>query len=60
MNWPEYFDGKGTNNQMYTEMHIKSIPTLWIVGKDGTVLTTDPGKDLASDIDKAMKMPYKP
>ncbi len=60
MNWPEYFDGKGTNNQLYTEMHIKSIPTLWIVGKDGTVLTMDPGKDLASDIDKAMKMPYKP
>jgi thiol-disulfide isomerase/thioredoxin len=55
MPWPEYFDGKGTNNDVARTMQIRAIPALWLVGKDGRVLTTDARQDLAGQVQKALK-----
>jgi thiol-disulfide isomerase/thioredoxin len=41
MTWPQYFDGKGWNNEISTGFHIRQIPTMWLVNKNGLVATTD-------------------
>ena len=54
MVWPQYFDGKGWDNDISTGLGIDSIPAMWLVGKDGKVITTNAREDLAGQVDKAL------
>jgi len=57
MVWPQYFDGKGWSNEISKGFGINSIPAMWLVGKDGKVLTTNAREDLAGQVDRALKAP---
>jgi peroxiredoxin len=45
MTWPQYFDGKGWENEISTKYGIVSIPATFLIGKDGKII----GKDLRGD-----------
>lgn len=55
MTWPQYFDGKGWGNEISTAYHIKSIPTMWLVGKNGLVATTEARGNLEGEIERLLK-----
>ncbi len=55
MTWPQYFDGKGWDNKISSGFGINSIPAMWLVGKDGKLITTDAREDLAGNVEKALK-----
>ena len=48
--WPQYFDGKGWNNQFGKQYEIKSIPTMWLVGRDGKVADINARDNLETKI----------
>jgi thiol-disulfide isomerase/thioredoxin len=54
MVWPQYFDGKGWDNEISSSFGINEIPAMWLVGKDGKVLTTNARDDLDGQIEKAL------
>jgi thiol-disulfide isomerase/thioredoxin len=41
MEWPQYFDGKGWQNEISTKYGISSIPAMWLVNKKGLVVSTN-------------------
>ncbi len=53
INWPVYCDGDGWEGQMVRSLGINSLPALWIVGTDGTLLTVDAKDDAPAIIEKA-------
>ena len=57
MVWPQYFDGKGWDNDISKGFGIQSIPTMWLVGKDGKLITTNAREDLAGQVGKALGAP---
>jgi thiol-disulfide isomerase/thioredoxin len=54
MTWPQYFDGKGWNNEISSGFHIRSIPTMWLVNKNGLVATTEARENLDAAIAKLL------
>jgi thiol-disulfide isomerase/thioredoxin len=57
MVWPQYFDGKGWQNEVSGHFGIHSIPAMWLVGKDGKIITTNAREDLAGQVEKALAAP---
>lgn len=41
MTWPQYYDGKQWQNDISTRFGINSIPAMWLVGKDGMLVSTN-------------------
>lgn len=41
MTWPQYFDGKGWENDIAGKYGIRSIPATFLVGKDGKIAAAD-------------------
>jgi thiol-disulfide isomerase/thioredoxin len=41
MPWPQYFDGKGWKNEIGPNYGIQSIPTMYLLDKQGRVITND-------------------
>jgi len=37
MPWPQFFDGEGWRNQFGQQYGINSIPTMWLVDKQGNL-----------------------
>jgi thiol-disulfide isomerase/thioredoxin len=60
MPWPQYFDGKGWDNLFAKRFGIDSIPAMWLVGKDGKVVTMDAGGDLDANIGKLLLLTPTP
>jgi thiol-disulfide isomerase/thioredoxin len=54
MVWPQYFDGSGFDNKIASNFGIQEIPTMWLVGKDGVIITTNGRDDLAGQVAKAL------
>jgi thiol-disulfide isomerase/thioredoxin len=54
MVWPQYFDGQGWDNSVSKSFGIDSIPAMWLVGKDGKLITTNAREDLAGNVEKAL------
>ena len=50
MTWPEYFDGRVWDNQVSSRFHVHLIPTMWLVGRDGMLVTKDGRDDLAGQV----------
>lgn len=57
MPWPQYFDGKGWQNQFGQEFGIQSIPTMWLVDKKGNLRDTNGREDFASKVEKLLAEP---
>jgi hypothetical protein len=41
MEWPQYFDGKGWQNEISSKYGINSIPAMWLLNKKGMVVSTN-------------------
>jgi thiol-disulfide isomerase/thioredoxin len=54
MTWPQYFDGKGWDNAISSGFHIQSIPTMWLVNKNGMVAFPNARADLDGEITKLL------
>ena len=52
MPWPQYFDGKGWENEFGKKYGITSIPTMWLVGKDGKLADVNASDGLDLKIEK--------
>jgi thiol-disulfide isomerase/thioredoxin len=48
--WPQYFDGKGWQNEFGQEYAIDSIPRMWLIGRDGKVSDLDARTELEAKI----------
>ena len=57
MAWPQYYDGKGWDNEISTRYGIDSIPAMWLLDKKGMLVTTDAREDLDGGIAKLLAAP---
>jgi thiol-disulfide isomerase/thioredoxin len=57
MTWPQFFDGKGWDNKIASDFGIQSIPTMWLVGKDGKIITVNARDDLSGQVAQALAAP---
>ncbi len=56
MEWPQYFDGKGWENEVGPTYGIQSIPTMYLLDKEGKVITTElRGGKLEEELAKQLK-----
>jgi len=54
MPWPQYFDGKGWDNEIATRYGVSSIPAMWLVGKDGKLVSTNVRGQLEAMVEKEL------
>jgi thiol-disulfide isomerase/thioredoxin len=57
--WPQFFDGNGWENQCGKKYSINSIPSMWLVDKDGRIADFNAQTDLPSKIEKLLKSQNK-
>ena len=55
MPWPQYFDGKNSENQYQEQYEIYAIPTMWLIGKDGNVADLNARHGLAEKVQKLLE-----
>ena len=60
MTWPQYFDGHGWGNAIAIQNGVHAIPAMWLIGKDGRLITKDAREDLDGDIARALAAPAPP
>ena len=39
--WPQYFDGKGWENEFAMKYGVRAIPEMWLINPRGEVVSTD-------------------
>jgi thiol-disulfide isomerase/thioredoxin len=54
MPWPQYFDGKGWQNSISSGFGIQAIPAMWLVNKQGYVVSTNGRADLEGQVEKLL------
>lgn len=54
MSWPQFFDGKGWENEISKRYGITSIPAMWLVNKKGMVVDSQAREDLAAKVEKLL------
>jgi len=54
MTWPQYFDGKQWDNAISASFRIHSIPTMWLVNKNGVVANSNAGPNLEGEIERLL------
>lgn len=54
MEWPQYFDGKGWQNEISSKYGINSIPAMWLLNKKGMVVSTNARGGLEERVTKLL------
>jgi hypothetical protein len=54
MPWPQYFDGKGWDNEISSEFGVRSIPAMWLVDKEGKLASLDARGNLEAQVEKLL------
>ncbi len=54
MTWPQYFDGKGWQNEISSKFGIQSIPAMWLIDKKGIVVSTNARDELEQLVEKQL------
>lgn len=52
--WPQYFDGKGPENELFLKYKLESIPTMWLLNKKGQVASTNAFEGLKEQVTKLL------
>jgi thiol-disulfide isomerase/thioredoxin len=55
MEWPQYFDGKGWQNEISSKYGINSIPAMWLLDKKGMVVSTNARAGLEEKVAKLLE-----
>ncbi len=53
--WPQFFDGRGWENEIARRFGISALPTMWLVNKEGMLVEENPGNELEEKIGKLLK-----
>jgi thiol-disulfide isomerase/thioredoxin len=54
MPWPQFFDGKGWNNELAKKHGIRSIPAMWLVDQEGNLIDTNARSNLEDKVEKLL------
>ena len=54
MPWPQFFDGKGWQNQFAGQFGIQAIPAMWLVDKKGNLRDLNAREDLVGKVEKLL------
>jgi thiol-disulfide isomerase/thioredoxin len=54
MKWPQFFDGKGWKNDFGVKYGINSIPTMWLVDKQGNLREMNARQDLVGKVERLL------
>ncbi len=54
MEWPQYFDGKGQENELFLKYKLESIPTMWLLNKKGQVVSMDAFEGMKEQVTKLL------
>lgn len=57
MTWPQFFDGKGWDNELAQRFKIQSVPTMWLLGRDGKLVDPAPRNRLDQAVASALEQP---
>ncbi|MEX1045000.1 MAG: TlpA disulfide reductase family protein [Chthoniobacterales bacterium] len=57
MPWPQFFDGKGWENELAVRFKIQSVPTMWLLGRDGKLIDPSPRSRLEQAVAAALEQP---
>ncbi len=52
--WPQYFDGKGPENELFLKFNLESIPTMWLLNKKGVVVSMTAFEGLEEKVKKLL------
>lgn len=52
--WPQYFDGRMWKNKIGQEFEITTLPTVWLLDKQGRLRYLNPSENLAPKIEKLL------
>ncbi|OYW20940.1 MAG: hypothetical protein B7Z55_06420 [Planctomycetales bacterium 12-60-4] len=54
MEWPQYFDGKGPENELFLKYKLESIPTMWLLNKKGQVVSMNAFEGMKEQVTKLL------
>lgn len=54
MTWPQFFDGKGWDNEIAKRFNIQSVPTMWLLDREGKLAEPNPRERLEKSIQAAL------
>ena len=54
MAWPQYFDGKGWENEIGQKYGISAIPAMWLIDKQGNLRDMSAREDLAVKVEELL------
>lgn len=57
MTWPQFFDGRGWDNELAQRFKIQSVPTLWLLDREGKLIDPSPRGRLEQAITAALATP---
>ena len=57
ISWPQFFDGRGWENEFARRFHIDGLPTMWLINKDGMIVDTDISGHIAEKVAKLLEAP---
>lgn len=57
MTWPQFSDGKGWDNELAQRFKIQSVPTMWLLGRDGKLVDPSPRTRLEQAVAAALDKP---
>ena len=52
--WPQYFDKRGGANPMTARFGINSVPTMWLLDKEGKLANTNARGNLEAEVEKLL------
>ena len=53
--WPQFFDGRGWENEIVRRFHVDGIPAMWLLNKDGMIVDTDASGHLEEKVTKLLE-----
>ena len=57
MTWPQFFDGKGWENELAQRFKIQSVPTMWLLDREGKLADATPRERLEKAVTDALAKP---
>jgi thiol-disulfide isomerase/thioredoxin len=54
MTWPQFFDGKGWDNELAKRFNIQSVPTMWLLDREGKLADANPRSRLEQAVETAL------
>ena len=55
--WPQFFDGRGWENEFARRFNVDGLPTMWLINKDGMIVDTEVSGHLEEKVAKLLGVP---